>query len=226
MLLLRKTETGGRKERRKMTRDVLLFGMTQTQKYEDLMVWKERTTELHDFVPDFHRLQLEYWIWSQAALLRGKQIIDVGVQNPRRWLGEGYKTMGLYGCDMTGDLRNMADVGTESLDAMIVTEVLEHCEQPFQAAAEIHRVLKPGSIALVTSPFIWPWHGTHEYHDYWRFTHEGWGLLFKAFGDVKIKDCKWTDEGKDLYDLIRRFECMGHDSFTHATTGYLVTATK
>lgn len=199
-------------------RDMLLFGLSQTQRFEELIHWAQ-CSGVHEFVPDFHRLQLEHWIWLHRARLEGC-VIDVGVQIPRRWLGAGYRTMGLHGCDLIGDLRAMP-VQTASVDGMIVTEVLEHCEQPFEAVAEMWRVLKPGSILLVTSPFIWPWHGTSEYRDFWRFTHDGWSLLFKEFAGIKITPCEWTDEGKDLYGLLRRFECMGHKSLTRASTGYL-----
>jgi len=50
--------------------------------------------------------------------------------------------------------------------------------------------------------------------------------LLQAFSDVRIAACQWTDEGQSAYDLLRRFECMGHTRFTHATTGYLCEATK
>ena len=204
-------------------RDVLLFGMTETQGFADLHAWAT-SSGVQDFVPDYHRLQLEYWVWSNRARLTG-MVFDIGVQNPRRWLGAGYRTLGLYGCDVLGDLRAMPLL-SESADGFIVTEVLEHCEDPFAAVRELYRVLKPGGLLLVTSPFVWPWHGTHEYRDFWRFTEDGWRLLLRSFSDVQVAACQWTDEGQSAYDLLRRFECMGHTRFTRAATGYLCEATK
>jgi SAM-dependent methyltransferase len=59
-----------------------------------------------------------------------------------------------------------------SFDCVICTEVLEHCPDPWAAAAELARVLKPGGWAFLTTPFLRPLHeGPHDYH---RFTP--WGL--------------------------------------------------
>ena len=75
------------------------------------------------------------------------------------------------------------DIGTaedlpypdESFDLVLCTQVLEHVTEPHQAIAEIHRVLRPGGSALIST------HGVFLYHpdppdgdgDYWRWTHSG-----------------------------------------------------
>jgi len=47
----------------------------------------------------------------------------------------------------------------KQIDAVICTEVLEHCIAPEELVLEMHRVLKPGGKVLITVPFIW---GIHE----------------------------------------------------------------
>jgi ubiquinone/menaquinone biosynthesis C-methylase UbiE len=111
-------------------------------------------------------------------------------------------------------------------DGVVLTEVLEHCVNPPAAVGEVFRVLKPGGLLLVTSPFLWPDHRTDDYKDYWRFTEQGWQLLLGAFTDVQITPCAWTSEGAAAYDFLRRFECWGFACQVKATTGYLCEARK
>jgi len=209
-----------------MKRDVLLYGLSQSLPAAQLLQWAQTTPGLHEIpCPDFHRLQLEHWIWSNREAL-GTTILDVGVYYPRRWLGDGYVTVGEHEEDTKGDLLALP-FHEDAFDGIILTEVLEHCADPIRAVAEVRRVLKPGGLLLVTSPFFWPTHGIEgEYKDYWRFTRQGWELLLQAFADVEIVACGWTDEGAAAYDFMRRFECQGFMSQTEATTGYLCTARK
>ena len=210
-----------------MTRDMLLFGSTNTAAAAPVFNWFEREVEagqLHPFVPDWHRLQLERWLWDARPRF-GASVIDVGVESPRRWIGAGYRTLGLSGCDVTGSLLCLP-FADASIETFLVTEVLEHCEDPWRAVREVARCLAPGGRLFVTSPFVWPWHGTSVYRDFWRFTHEGWALLLQDFVDVTIRACQWTDEGAAAYDVMRRFECFGFEALTHAHTGYLCEAVK
>lgn len=208
-----------------MPRDVLLYGLSSSLSAAHLLRWAQTTPGLHEFVPDFHRLQLEHWIWSNRDAL-GRAILDVGVYNPRRWLGDGYITFGEHGEDTQGDLLALP-FAANSFDGVVLTEVLEHCMDPVGAVAEVRRVLKPGGLLLVTSPYMWAEHGIEgEYRDYWRFTRHGWECLLDRFLDVTITPCAWTDEGAAAYDVMRRFECFGFASQTQATTGYLCTARK
>jgi len=192
-----------------------------------LHAWRERTAGLHDFVPDYHRLQLEHWIFANRARLQGK-VMDIGVQNPRRWLGNGYFTLGHTAdthSDRVGDVTALP-FDDEELDAIVCTEVLEHCADPFIAVDEMRRVLKTGGLLLVTSPFLWPWHGTVNYPDYWRFTDQGWRHLLRHFSTVTVEPTQWTAEAEHLLDLVRRFEGWGFVHDVHGHTGYLCEAIK
>ncbi len=205
-------------------RDCLLMGVSCTPRVQELLHWAQDTPGLHEFATDYHRLQVERWVWDNRERL-GQRVMDIGVITPRRWLGDGYFTLGESGCDVTGDIQALT-LPSDSVDGIVCTEVLEHVPDPFAAVAELHCVLKPGGLLLVTSPFAWPWHGTEDYHDYWRFTHQGWRLLLRHFSEVKIKACVWTEEGLALLDIARRFEGWGMRNETRFHTGYLCEAVK
>ena len=201
------------------------MNLTNTPRAFVLSQWAANEPGLHDFPQDYHRLQLEAWLWSHRADLVGKRVVDVGTIIRRDWVGGGYQTLGERDCDIAGDLQDMP-LADESLDAIICTEVLEHVTDPMLAVREMWRVLKPGGILLASAPFLWPWHGTADYHDYWRFTHEGWARLMAPFASVEIRATRWTDEGKACADLVRRFEGMGMRDETVGVTGYLIKGVK
>jgi SAM-dependent methyltransferase len=55
-----------------------------------------------------------------------------------------------------------------SFDAVICTEVLEHCRNPAQAVREVARILRPGGRAFITTPFLVQLHEMP--HDFFRYT--------------------------------------------------------
>lgn len=67
----------------------------------------------------------------------------------------------------------------ESVGTVVCVEVLEHVADPIRAVEEIHRVLKPGGVAILTSVMFMPIHA-HPW-DFWRFTPEGFAKLLEPF---------------------------------------------
>jgi SAM-dependent methyltransferase len=59
-------------------------------------------------------------------------------------------------------------LGEESVDCILLTEVLEHCPDAQLVLNEAFRVLKPGGFILITVPFIWPLHCVP--YDEFRYT--------------------------------------------------------
>lgn len=57
-------------------------------------------------------------------------------------------------------------------DAVACLEVLEHVRAPDKVLSEIARVLRPGGMAYVSMPFLYPVHDAP--HDYQRWTTHGW----------------------------------------------------
>ena len=71
-----------------------------------------------------------------------------------------------------------------SFNRILCTEVLEHLTDPARAIAEMHRVLKPGGLLLLTTRFVYPLHDAP--HDYFRYTRFGLAHLFREWHDVQI----------------------------------------
>lgn len=67
----------------------------------------------------------------------------------------------------------------DSVGTILCAEVLEHVHDPIRAVAEIHRVLRPNGVVIATSVMFMPVH-EHPW-DFWRFTPDGFGLLFSDF---------------------------------------------
>ncbi len=69
-------------------------------------------------------------------------------------------------------------------DAIIATEVLEHLYDPQRAIDEIHRLLKPGGVCILSTRFIYQYHADPQ--DYYRFTEDALVHLLQAFSHVEI----------------------------------------
>ena len=65
----------------------------------------------------------------------------------------------------------------ESFDAVLSLNVLEHVKDPFVAAREIMRVMKPGAELMAVAPFLQPLHGYP--HHYYNMTAQGLSNLFE-----------------------------------------------
>lgn len=69
-------------------------------------------------------------------------------------------------------------------ETVFAVEVLEHVVDPATAVKEIHRVLKPGGLFVLSTPYIFEMHDLP--HDYWRFTEYGLRKLLEQFEEIHI----------------------------------------
>ena len=101
--------------------------------------------------------------------------------------------------DLVGGRNGLADA---SFDVVVSSDVLEHLERPWLAAAEISRILRPGGVAVTRTLFSWGSQPRRE--DYWRFSAESLTFLFadldclEAGYDVSERD-RWR-----VYCVARR----------------------
>ena len=90
------------------------------------------------------------------------------------------------GVRVVGDAHRLP-FGDGVFHGVICQAVLEHTRQPEAVVEEIGRVLKPGGLVYIETPFIQGYHPTPS--DYYRFTEEGLAELLAAFERVEAGVC-------------------------------------
>jgi SAM-dependent methyltransferase len=173
-----------------------------------------------------NRFFVNTWLERELPLLTGR-VVNIGAGGsllPKKLLNHSkvtkYTTFDrkLYGdsknpVDVYGDIQAMPPDWSHTWDAAICVEVFECVPDLFKAVSEIHRILVPGGVAIITAPYNVGWfgHGStpdslkkkNPVKDYWRITKDGWELLMKEFGSVKIEGFGGTGEW-DRYNYCVR----------------------
>lgn len=72
----------------------------------------------------------------------------------------------------------------ESFDVIVLDQVMEHLKHPWLAVTQVKRTLRREGIAICTSVFNYPIHEGRTYGDYYRFSPEGFRVLFEDFKTV------------------------------------------
>lgn len=119
------------------------------------------------------------------------KILDLGCGfKPYQPLFPRYQYIGV---DMS--LNSYADVIADNhnlpfkdniFDVIIITEVLEHCDDEYRVIDELRRVAKKGALVYLTLPFIFPLHGVP--YDFNRFTKYKLKQLFKKDKIILLKE--------------------------------------
>ena len=90
-----------------------------------------------------------------------------------------------------------------SFDWIILDQVLEHLEKPWNAIKEIHRILKPDGKVIITTCFLNPYHATPE--DYFRYSVYG----LKSITEDYFKNCLlWGGWGNSKF-ICNRIKYAG-----------------
>jgi SAM-dependent methyltransferase len=72
----------------------------------------------------------------------------------------------------------------ECVDVLILDQVLEHTITPWVVPANMYRMLRPGGVVVVTTPFMFPLHYCPV--DAWRFTPQTYERLFSDFKTIEL----------------------------------------
>jgi len=96
------------------------------------------------------------------------------------------------GCDMREGLGvdRVEDVHclkgrSNTIGTVLIFDTLEHVGNVHRAMREIHRILKPGGMVIMSSVMNFP---IHDYpSDYWRFTPKAFELLLRRFSVYEVE---------------------------------------
>jgi ubiquinone/menaquinone biosynthesis C-methylase UbiE len=145
-----------------------------------------------------------YSVFRKAAeqVAKSGRVLDVGTTHkfrkeiePFRPLFREYVAVDFHArsdyselnVDIDADIRQLP-FRNETFDGVLCIEVLEHVPDPSQAVSELHRVLRPGGVMLLTVPFMLGYHGKiGDYDDFFRFTDDGLYLLLREFKSVRVE---------------------------------------
>jgi ubiquinone/menaquinone biosynthesis C-methylase UbiE len=72
-----------------------------------------------------------------------------------------------------------------SFDTILCLQVLEHVSSPIKVVNECYRVLKLGGKVIITTPWIYPYHGEPE--DYYRYSRTALEFMFSNSGFEILK---------------------------------------
>jgi SAM-dependent methyltransferase len=87
------------------------------------------------------------------------------------------------GVDRVEDVHRLS-FADESVGTVLMLETFEHVRDPLRAAAEVHRVVRPGGLVVFSSCMDTP---VHEHPaDYWRFPPQGFDLLLEGFDPRRV----------------------------------------
>jgi SAM-dependent methyltransferase len=155
--------------------------------------------------PYERRTILDFVRKAALGLPAGSRIADIGAgDSPYRELFEHCEYIavdwehsvhsGASGVDVVSSADRIA-LPAESVDAALLTQVLEHVPDPRAVLQDVHRILRVKGHVYLTVPLIWELHELP--HDYYRYTPASLRLLLEnaGFADVNISprnDCFTT----------------------------------
>jgi len=115
---------------------------------------------------------------------REGKMVNLG-SGPKK-IGEGVinvDTFPYQDVDIVSDITKLP-LESESVSMVVCDNVLEHIPNAQDAVAEMLRILEVGGVVYISTPFLYPFHGSPN--DYHRWTSQGLAVLCKDFTVCEI----------------------------------------
>jgi SAM-dependent methyltransferase len=121
------------------------------------------------------------------------------------------------GVDVLLDLHHLI-LPAQSVGTALIMDTLEHVEYPHQALNEIHRIMQPQGVVIISSVMHME---IHEYpHDYWRFTPDGFRVLLHPFDDALVASAGREEFPHTVIGIGFRGSRPPLQEFTEALAGW------
>lgn len=157
-----------------------------------------------------YRILFNQQVKSKCANLPGKTIdlAGGGKGSYYRYLPSQVditKTNYLSGVDIDQvvDLNLTLPFTDQSFDGVLLFNALYIMKNPTFTLSEINRILKPGGVLYLSSPFIA--NEMPEPHDYYRFTAEGLTLLFNQAGFTDFYIDRFGERFSSVVYILHNF---------------------
>jgi SAM-dependent methyltransferase len=127
--------------------------------------------------------------WLLRLQLQNPKVLDVGgrIQTYRELvvLPHQYWSIDLCPTVLVSAVANAERLpfADNSFDLVLCTQMIQYAVDPAIVAQEIHRVLRPNGVLLLSAPSIFP---RDSQHDRWRFWPAALKDLLGGFSDVEI----------------------------------------
>lgn len=153
----------------------------------------ERTKINADFVYNTEQLLATKINWLASNC---QSVLDVG-QSAREkaafFLPGQLETVDInddpqYPPDIIDDICEPDRLAFNNYDGIVCLSVLEHVYDPFKAAENLHRLLKPGGVLFLHLPFLFRYHADANmaFTDCYRFSRDGIAWLLRDFSEVTL----------------------------------------
>ncbi|MBX3739036.1 MAG: glycosyltransferase [Candidatus Didemnitutus sp.] len=165
---------------------------------------------VREAAPQFHGVFLDIG----CGVMPYREIIRQAAPKLTRYIGLDLEGSAIYRAEV--DLRwdgRRIPLEDASVDSAMLTEVLEHCPEPWVVLKEARRVLKPGGVLFFTVPYIWPLHDAPW--DFFRYTPFALEKLLAeaGFADVKLQALGgWNASLAQMIGLWLKRSPMTHDA--------------
>jgi SAM-dependent methyltransferase len=150
----------------------------------------------------YHRCLVEKALTANKHLITGK-MLDVGAMRPRynHLFNASVTAIDLRPNEelgvLYGDIQKGLPFGDGSFDSIICIEVFLYLDHYTRAINEIHRLLKPGGTAFISTPFVY-----RDIKDRIRLTESTFISQFANFS--KVRSQRLGNGFTVIWDILRR----------------------